>query len=75
MSNKPNGCWVFNQDQLARALLKIDPDKRVAILDFLTSETAASAPLITPTNSNLNAIRGGVLGRVFRLSRESEKDV
>ena len=64
-----SGCWVFNQDQLARALQKIKPDDRTAILDFLTSEMAKEESLIVPLDGNLDSIRGGVLGRVFKLSK------
>ena len=72
MHGKSGGCWVFNMDQLARALHKIEPDKREAILGFLTSETASGCGLITPSDCALAHLRGGVLQRIVRLGQGVE---
>ena len=69
---KSGGCWVFNMDQLARALHKLEPDKREAILDFLASEAAKSCGLIVPSDCSLDDLRGGVLQRIFKLSQGVE---
>ena len=72
MNVKSNGCWVFNLDQLARALHKIDPDLREAILSFLTSETASGCGLVTPSDCDLARLRGGVLQRIVKLGQGVE---
>ena len=72
MNVKSNGCWVFHMDQLACALYEIEADKREAILDFLTSETASSCGLVTPSDCDLARLRGGVLQRRVKLGQGVE---
>ena len=63
---------MFNMDQLARALHKMEPDKRKEILDFLASETANSCGLILPSGCNLADLRDGVLQRISKISQGVE---
>lgn len=69
MPNSPesSGCWVFNEDQLARALRGVEGNQREVVLWFLTSEAARDGGLIVPTDCDLKKTRGGVLRRILKL--------